>query len=436
MRAAVETEVGAQLAALLDAAQHAHAAPRLSPPRTASLDAAAMKWTRFADTNCIPVPGRADSSVLGNATLIVDSVEQCQRLCHESEQRCSAVTVQSMLCADSDPNHCKSVWALEEPGVAQKWTARAGLPRDGWMSERIQCWLRTRIDDAFDAYNYHDFRRGAVGLGCKNWPTFKYIDTYVRAIRQPSELQASRAPVLDPSDVVIACVTSDATVLTRAAAAWDTWMRTAREFGFTVLVIAQTKRTDPFPVVGVGGGAGSTVPRSAKDMQTPTTEPERVQLVRATLGNIFNAFRAMLSTSSSTARWFLKAEDDTFVNVAHLWAMLHRLPTHRADRWFVGDCGSYCGGGSGQLMNRAALDALVWHRKTCVGQALDRAKRHLKVASDTATSLCISTSLNASLINHEGAFSSSAAPSASHSAPSQAAPLRVVQASTHGHRAR
>lgn len=195
--------------------------------------------------------------------------------------------------------------------------------------------------------------------------------------------------LLLPSEVLIAVFTGDNIVLTRTQAAWDTWIRAALDFGFCVEVLAQTAREAPFPVVGAGGG----------EANGPG------QIVQ-----MWNGY-SILASRHPQARWILKCDDDSYVNVRSLWRLLSSSPLSRqaeADSlWFGGDCEHFCGGGSGLLMSRVTLAGLVQLRQrghNCTNPHVAHGSRRSFVGSDTTTSACVTRALGGKLSNHEGFY--------------------------------
>ena len=227
---------------------------------------------------------------------------------------------------------------------------------------------------------------------------------------------------IQPSQVVIMCLTGDSILFPRAEMAWRTWLSTARDLGFQTVVIAQSNRTTPFPVIGIGGREAAGSPDMRKHGMNSL-----LWYTRATLDNIFDAFGAVRSRFPQH-QWILKVDDDAFVHARNLWSMLNRMPSHiyqpnkPRPKWIIGDCGSYCGGGSGQVWSGAALDDLRSKRKACIDVEIHRATEHYKVASDSATCFCAlnmhgnntvtstpassssTTDAVAQLINHEGFY--------------------------------
>lgn len=186
-----------------------------------------------------------------------------------------------------------------------------------------------------------------------------------------------RSKTIRPRDVVIACFTGDNIVLSRAAATWHSWLQRAIKAGFQVAIIAQTARTAPFPVLGVGGGLARTAVRGASFSSR-----------EGLLDSTFLGYAA-LAKHFPHAHWFLKVDDDTVVHLRHLWSALGVLVRTNGEHernWLVGDCRHYCGG-SALLISRPTLVTLNLRSAKCKAFELSKGANH-NIGSDTAIADC------------------------------------------------
>jgi hypothetical protein len=163
--------------------------------------------------------------------------------------------------------------------------------------------------------------------------------------RQVHELQRQLTPSGDSlsrkysrSDFACAVITTQRNHGTKAAAAKHAW---ASKCGVVLYISAD--RDDSLPTTVV-----------------PDSEEGRIINKK-----VFAAFELMWArfgdhgTELQRPRWFIKADDDTFMQLDNLAALLARYDAD-AERHYVGRAGEwygvkYCGGGAGYVLSRALL---------------------------------------------------------------------------------
>jgi len=184
--------------------------------------------------------------------------------------------------------------------------------------------------------------------------------------------------------VLIAIFSGDSIINRRTTSTWATWVQTAlKEVGFHVAVLAQTARSEPFPVLGTGGSEGAKGP---------------VQV-----SQILSGYKILLERYQRV-QWIFKVDDDTYVHTPRLWRLLERGVPRPDGFAILGDCKAFCGGGSGYLMHRTTLEAISRASGKCSRCQYAHDSRAICRGSDGVTSHCILATLHGRLINHEGFY--------------------------------
>lgn len=142
-----------------------------------------------------------------------------------------------------------------------------------------------------------------------------------------------------------------------------------------------------------------------RDDSLPTTVIEGSEEGRIINKKVFAAFELMwrrygdAGTAAERPRWFVKADDDTFMQLDNLAALLSRYDADEPSH-YVGRAGEwhgvrYCGGGAGYVLSRALLRAWAPLIPSC---------ERLPVGEDVSVGKCLRDRLGVAPKWHAGFY--------------------------------
>ena len=104
------------------------------------------------------------------------------------------------------------------------------------------------------------------------------------------------------------------------------------------------------------------------DATLPTTVIPNSEEGKIINEKVFGAFELLWRQFGAHARWFVKADDDTFLHVDNLLVLLARYDSD--EKHYIGRAGewrgvAYCGGGAGYVLSHALLRDWTPHIARC-----------------------------------------------------------------------
>jgi len=207
---------------------------------------------------------------------------------------------------------------------------------------------------------------------------------------------------IKPDDLVIGLITSPATASKRAVKAANTW-----------------KRRSPSPVYFFGAQVGTlnateedklawTVANLHLPLEIPQVQPLPIRPGRTThiVNETVTMFRTMLANFPDK-KWYMKADDDTYINVPNLLVSLDQYFNASEDA-FIGRPiikNTLNSGGAGYILSRSALEKLLSKVDECMPEVMPRKHN----GEDVLVAWCLESRFNITRTLNRGHYMCTAA---------------------------